>query len=60
MFRQAAVAIVLAPAFEHRGVRMSRPGYHLGDDVVWGMTERILTPLLRLLGARIPVVPTGD
>lgn len=47
-------------AFEYRGVRMTRPGYHLGDDVVWGMTERILTPLLRLLGARIPVVPTGD
>lgn len=47
-------------AFEHRGVRMSRPGYHLGDDVVWGMTERILTPLLRLLGARIPVISPED
>ena len=43
-------------AFEHLGVRMSRPGYHLGDDVVWGMTERILTPLLRLLGAPIPEI----
>lgn len=47
-------------AFEHCGVRMSRPGYHLGDDVVWGMTERILTPLLRLLGARIPVISQED
>ncbi|MFN2316906.1 MAG: CoA pyrophosphatase [Gemmatimonadales bacterium] len=47
-------------AFEHRGLRMSRPGYHLGDDVVWGMTERILTPLLRLLGARIPVISVDD
>jgi 8-oxo-dGTP pyrophosphatase MutT (NUDIX family) len=32
--------------FEHGGARLVRPAYHLGDDVVWGMTERILTPLL--------------
>lgn len=38
-------------SFEHQGVRITRPGYHLGGDVVWGMTERILTPLLGL-GAR--------
>ena len=41
---------VLRPySFEHQGVRITRPGYHLGGDVVWGMTERILTPLLGLL-----------
>jgi 8-oxo-dGTP pyrophosphatase MutT (NUDIX family) len=43
-------------SFEHRGIQTTRPGFHLGDDVVWGMTERILTPLLRLLGARVPVL----
>lgn len=43
--------------FEHRGLRLTRPAYHLGGDVVWGMTERILTPLLRLLGATIPEFP---
>jgi len=26
------------------------PAYDLGEDVIWGMTERILTPFLRLLG----------
>jgi len=36
-------------SFEHQGVQITRPGYHLGNDVVWGMTERILTPLLGLL-----------
>lgn len=41
---------VLRPyRFEHAGTRISRPGYHLGTDVVWGLTERILTPLLGLL-----------
>ena len=25
------------------------PAYDLGEDVIWGMTERILTPLLTLL-----------
>lgn len=43
--------------FVYRGLRQSRPAYHLGDDIVWGMTERILTPLLRLLGAPIPELP---
>ncbi len=37
-------------SFEHRGERYERPGYHLGDDIVWGMTERILTPMLALVG----------
>jgi len=36
-------------SFEYAGRRLSRPGYHLGEDVVWGMTERILTPLLALM-----------
>lgn len=44
-------------SFEHRGQHHRRPAYHLGGDVVWGMTERILTPLLRLLGAPIPDLP---
>jgi 8-oxo-dGTP pyrophosphatase MutT (NUDIX family) len=34
--------------FESQGVRMLLPGYHLAEGVVWGMTERILTPLLGL------------
>jgi len=29
------------------------PGYHLAEGVVWGMTERILTPFLQLLGIEI-------
>lgn len=35
-------------SFEHSGVRITRPAYHLGGDVVWGMTERILTPVLEI------------
>jgi 8-oxo-dGTP pyrophosphatase MutT (NUDIX family) len=37
--------------FEYRseGARFELPGYHLPEGVVWGMTERILTPLLHLL-----------
>lgn len=41
---------VLRPyAFEYQGIRVVRPGYHLGSDVVWGLTERILTPMLALV-----------
>lgn len=36
--------------FEARGTKMLLPGYHLEEGVVWGMTERILTPLLAMLG----------
>ncbi len=36
--------------FEAQGIKMLLPGYHLPQGVVWGMTERILTPLL-LLGS---------
>jgi hypothetical protein len=32
-----------------RGEPRIFPAYDLGDDVIWGMTERILTPLLTLL-----------
>ena len=32
------------------GVERVFPAYDLGDDVIWGMTERILTPFLELLG----------
>lgn len=36
-------------AYEIQGSRVLLPGYHLDAGVVWGMTERILTPLLGLL-----------
>jgi len=32
------------------GVERVFPAYDLGEDVIWGLTERILTPLLQLLG----------
>lgn len=32
------------------GVERVFPAYDLGDDVIWGMTERILTPFLDLIG----------
>jgi len=31
------------------GLVMRRPGYRLGHGVIWGMTERILTPFFDLL-----------
>ncbi|MBS1240821.1 MAG: hypothetical protein H6R40_248 [Gemmatimonadetes bacterium] len=34
---------------EAGGRRMQFPGYRLSEGVVWGMTERILTPFLRAL-----------
>lgn len=33
-----------------RGESRIFPAYDLGEDVIWGMTERILTPFLTLLG----------
>jgi len=33
---------------ELRGHRMTFPAYHLSQGAVWGLTERILTPLLEL------------
>ncbi|MEZ4455391.1 MAG: CoA pyrophosphatase [Gemmatimonadales bacterium] len=35
--------------FDARGIKMLLPGYHLPIGTVWGMTERILTPLLNVL-----------
>lgn len=32
-----------------RGAERTFPAYVLGDDVIWGMTERILTPFLELV-----------
>lgn len=32
-----------------RGGRLSVPGYRVGPHLVWGMTERIITPFLNLL-----------
>jgi 8-oxo-dGTP pyrophosphatase MutT (NUDIX family) len=34
---------------ELRGEQRSFPAYHLDTDVIWGLTERILTPLLALV-----------
>jgi hypothetical protein len=36
-------------SLELRGEVRSFPAYHLGQHVIWGMTERILTPLLELV-----------
>ncbi len=33
-----------------RGVERAFPAYVVGEEVVWGMTERILTPFLELVG----------
>jgi len=33
-----------------RGVERSFPAYRVGKDVIWGLTERILTPFMNLLG----------
>jgi 8-oxo-dGTP pyrophosphatase MutT (NUDIX family) len=34
---------------EASGVRLRHPGYRLPEGIVWGMTERILTPFLETL-----------
>lgn len=33
------------------GVERTFPAFDLGDDIIWGMTERILTPFIELLAA---------
>ena len=38
---------------EHRGLSRTFPAFVLGDRTVWGMTERILTPLLSLVSQAI-------
>ncbi len=35
---------------KHQGQLRTFPGYHFGEGVVWGMTERILTSLFRATG----------
>ncbi len=46
--------------FDVLGTKVLLPGYHLTQGVVWGMTERILTPLLGMLGlAPGAVQPVG-
>lgn len=37
-------------ALQVRGVERVFPAYDLGEEVIWGMTERILTPFLDLIG----------
>ena len=37
--------------FERAGARMRFPAYRWGEDVVWGMTERIVTQLLSVLSS---------
>ena len=37
--------------FERGGARMRFPAYRSGEDVVWGMTERIVTQLLAVASA---------
>jgi 8-oxo-dGTP pyrophosphatase MutT (NUDIX family) len=34
------------------GVERTFPAYDLDDDVIWGMTERILTPFIELISAK--------
>jgi len=34
------------------GVARTFPAYDLGEDVIWGMTERIITPFLELISAK--------
>ena len=36
------------------------PAYRVGDDVLWGMTERIVTPIIELLHQTRPLRPSHD
>jgi 8-oxo-dGTP pyrophosphatase MutT (NUDIX family) len=40
-------------AFERGGARLRFPAYRSGDDVVWGMTERIVTQLLTVAASEL-------
>jgi 8-oxo-dGTP pyrophosphatase MutT (NUDIX family) len=33
-----------------RGTAFQVPGYQIGDELIWGLTERIVTPFLQLAG----------
>lgn len=52
--RLASDAVYRPYAFEVAGARLLFPGYHLDIGVVWGMTERILTPVLQLIDLAPP------
>lgn len=41
-------AIYRETSIDARGQQLTFPAYHLGTDLVWGLTERILTPLLAM------------
>jgi 8-oxo-dGTP pyrophosphatase MutT (NUDIX family) len=45
----SAPGVLREITIHHRGVSRVLPAYVLGDRTVWGMTERILTPLLKLV-----------
>lgn len=42
-------AIYHETVIELRGERRGFPAFHLGPHVIWGLTERILTPLLAMV-----------
>jgi len=45
----SAPGVLREITIHHRGVSRVLPAYVLGDRTIWGMTERILTPLLKLV-----------
>lgn len=47
-------AILRDTQLQVRGQRLTFPAYHLPQGVVWGLTERILTPLLSLTSGDRP------
>lgn len=44
-------ATAVEHVFERAGAQLTFPAYRRGDDVVWGMTERIVTQLLAVIAA---------
>jgi len=49
LLRLAEPGVRRAVTLTLRGVERTFPAYHLGDDVIWGMTERIITPFVELV-----------
>lgn len=45
-------AIYRETMIDLRGERRGFPAFHIGEHVVWGLTERILTPLLSLVSGQ--------
>lgn len=54
--RLGARSVYRPYAFEVNGQRLLFPGYHLDIGVVWGMTERILTPVLEMIDLAPPMI----